>query len=294
MTALRARGRRGQLSPQTLGASMRVMGPVSSALSTSPVPVIAGYSDSPGRRVLQSGQTACADPPRDARSLSRRRDIDPGCSRREPGYVRLYELRSGKLGIMDRNDEAVELPWPSGHGVEVDPFGVPLSTFGGPPPPEFFEILGRIVSVHARIEYLRDRIEHLPLSETSGVRKVEQFIARCSSGRTERNAVVHSLWVIGAKTTDPNAILGVRYKTRKLTSGTVANMAIADVPGSEREQDIVEYTLDSLRALLKQSITTMRIGEQAYSEIMLTWAAQQTTHRDANIGFSNLSEVYEP
>ncbi|MEW2011048.1 hypothetical protein AB0300_16410 [Microbacterium sp. NPDC078814] len=192
---------------------------------------------------------------------------------------------------MDRNDEAAQLPWPSGHGLEVDPFGVPLSTFGRTPPPEFFEILGRVVSVHARIEYLRDRIEHLPLSETNGVRKVEQFIARCSSGRTERNAVVHSLWVFGANTTDPNAILGIRYKSRKLTSGTVANVAIADVPGSEREQDVVEYTLDSLRALLKQSITTMRIGEQAYSGIMLTRAAQQTTHRDAIIGFSNLSEM---
>lgn len=159
--------------------------------------------------------------------------------------------------------------------TDVDSYGVPRRAFGRATPPEFFEALGRIVTVHGQIEYLQDRLKHLPSSETSGARKVEQFRKRCESGRDARNAIVHSRWVFGADTKDPDIILGIRYKTRKSKSGTVATVSIKDIPDSEHEHDIVRYTLDSLRKLLRQNIVTMQIGEQAYSEIMLKWAAQQ-------------------
>lgn len=159
--------------------------------------------------------------------------------------------------------------------TDVDSYGVPRQAFGRVASPEFFETIGRVVAVHGQIEYLQDRLKHLPSSETSGVRKVEQFLRRCESGRDARNAIIHSRWVFGADTTDPDVILGLRYKTRKPTSGTIATVFISDVVGSEKEHDIVRHTLDSLRKLLQRDVVTMQIGEQAYSEIMLKWAAQR-------------------
>ena len=159
--------------------------------------------------------------------------------------------------------------------IDVDSYGVPRQAFGHSASPELFEILGRVVAVQGKIEYLQDRLKYLPPSETSGVRKIEQFLKRCDSGRAARNALVHSCWVFGADMKDPDVILGLRYKTRKVTSGTVATVSISDVAGSEKEHDIVRHTLDSMRKLLQQDVVTMQIGEQAYSEIMLKWAAQQ-------------------
>jgi hypothetical protein len=160
--------------------------------------------------------------------------------------------------------------------TEVDSYGVPSQAFGLLASPELFEILGRVVAVQGKIEYLQDRLAHLPPSETSSVRKVEQFLKRCNSGRAARNALVHSRWVFGADMKDPDVILGFRYKTRKVTSGTVATASISDVEGSEKEHDVVRHTIESLRKLLQQDVVTMQIGEQAYSEIMLKWAAQQS------------------
>lgn len=162
------------------------------------------------------------------------------------------------------------------NNTDVDSYGVPQQAFGRVASPEFFEALGRLIAVHGQIEYLQDRLEHLPPSETNGVRKLEQFLKRCQSGRAARNALVHSRWVFGADTKDPDVILGLRYKNRKVTSGTVATVSISDVTGSEKEHDIVRHTHDSLRKLLQQDVVTMQIGEQAYSELMLKWAVQQT------------------
>lgn len=167
-----------------------------------------------------------------------------------------------------------ESRWTGDYRMDVDQHGVPIRAFGDPVTPEFFEVLGKIVSVNGQIEYLQDRLGHLPMSETSGVRKLEQFLARFESGRSGRNEVVHSRWLFGADTTDPDVIFGVRYKVRKQTTGDVATVSIHDVPDSEREQETVQHTLDSLRKLLRRDVTTMRIGEQAYTEIMLKWAAQ--------------------
>lgn len=158
---------------------------------------------------------------------------------------------------------------------EVDTFGIPLHAFGDSVPAGFFEVLGRIVAVNAQIEYLQDRLDHLPPSETDGVRKAEQFRARCASGRADRNAIVHSRWVFGAQTARPDIILGVRYKTRRQASGEIATVSLSDVPGSERQQDTVQHTLDALKKLLRRDVATMRIGELAYSEIMLKWAVRQ-------------------
>lgn len=166
--------------------------------------------------------------------------------------------------------------------TEVDAHGVPIHALGDGLPPEFFEILGRIVAVNGQIEYLQERLDHLPTSETTGVRKVEQFLARCVSGRDDRNAVVHSRWVFGAHTTDPKAIFGVRYKTRKRTAGHIATVSIRDVPDSKREQETVHHTLDSLKKLLRRDVTTMRIGELAYTEIMTTWSAKQLEATEAD------------
>lgn len=159
---------------------------------------------------------------------------------------------------------------------DVDAYGVPTAAFGDPAPPEFFEVLGRILAIHGRIEYLQDRIAHLPPAETKGSRKVEQFLTRCREERTHRNAIVHSSWIFGAHTTNPEVILALRYKRRKQTSGAVATVSIVDVPQSDREQDVGQYTLDDLRRLLRSNIVTMRIGEQAYTGLMLKWAAQQS------------------
>lgn len=161
------------------------------------------------------------------------------------------------------------------HETSVDAYGVPTDAFGEQAPPELFEVLGRILAVHGKIEYLRDRLNHLPSTETASSRKFEQFLARLAAGQTDRNAIVHSYWVLGAHTTNPDVILAIRYKTRKQTSGDIATVSISDAPESEREQDYGQYTLDDLKRLLRSSVVTMRIGEQAYSEIMFKWAAQQ-------------------
>lgn len=165
---------------------------------------------------------------------------------------------------------------PISHETEVDAYGVPVNAFGDRVPSEFFEALGRILSVHGKIEYLEERLRHLPSVETTGARKTEQFFARCAAGKADRNAVVHSSWVFGAYQTDSDVILAVRYKTRKQTSGEVATISTMGVPESDREQDIGQYTLSDLKRILLRSIVTMRIGEQAYSEIMLNWASDQT------------------
>jgi len=138
---------------------------------------------------------------------------------------------------------------------------------------EFFEVLGRILAVNGKIEYLHDRLDHLPSSETSGTRKVEQFLGRVTAEKGERNAIVHSHWTFGAHTSRSDVITAIRYKVRKQVSGEVATVSIVDVPGSEREQDFTLYTLDDLRRVLRRSVTTMQIGEQAYAYAMLKRAA---------------------
>jgi len=65
---------------------------------------------------------------------------------------------------------------------DVDKYGVPISAFGDSTAPEFFEILGRLLAVNGKIEYLKDRLDDLPSSETTGVRKVEQFLERLRLG----------------------------------------------------------------------------------------------------------------
>ena len=158
---------------------------------------------------------------------------------------------------------------------EVDNYGVPVGAFGRHAPPEFFEVLGRLLAVNGNIEYLKDRLDQHPASETDGVRKAEQFSKRYESGRLERNGVVHSRWIFGAHTLDSEVILGVRYKITKSNSGKIASVSIRDVPGSEKEQVVVEYKLDGLRKLLKRDITTMLIGERALTEVDMKWAANQ-------------------
>lgn len=158
---------------------------------------------------------------------------------------------------------------------DVDKYGVPLDAFGAAVPPAFFEILGRIIAVNGKIEYLKERLDHLPPSETRGVRKIEQFLKRETSERMDRNAIVHSRWVFGAHISNPNVIVGMRYKIAKLTSGLIATVSIHDDAGSEREQDIVQYEVADLRTILRRSLHTMRIGETAYRNVMLTWSAQQ-------------------
>lgn len=156
---------------------------------------------------------------------------------------------------------------------EIDGYGVPVSAFGGSMPSEFFQIVGRLLAVCGKIEYLKDRLDNMPTSETSGVRKVEQFLKREDSGKLDRNAIVHSWWVAGAHD-DADVLLGIRYKKRKVASGAVASVSTRDVFGSDRDQEYVEYTLEALRTLLKRCVTTMSIGELAYGEVMFKWAAQ--------------------
>ena len=142
---------------------------------------------------------------------------------------------------------------------------------------EYRAVLGRILAVHGNIEYLMDRLTHLPQSDTSGVKKVEQFIARYKSGRLERNGIVHSRWFFGADRRGPEFILGIRYSKRKNASGNDATVSIRDVAESERKQDTVQYTLEELKKLLRRDINTMRIGGIAYTTVMMTWAGQQLT-----------------
>jgi hypothetical protein len=186
------------------------------------------------------------------------------------GGCRSSPSSAGRSG---RDSRPLQWAYPTGMD-DVDKYGVPLDAFGATAPPAFFELLGRILAVSAKIEYLKARLDDLPASETSGVRKVEQFLERETSERTDRNAIVHSRWVFGAHTSDPGIIVGMRYKIAKTTSGLVATVSIRDVPDSEREQDIVQYEDADLRMILKRSLQTIRIGEIAYSEVMLTWSAQ--------------------
>lgn len=162
------------------------------------------------------------------------------------------------------------------HETEVDAYGMPVAAFGDRVPSGFFEVIGRILSAHGRIEYLKERLNHLPAGETARVRKVEQFHERVRSEQADRNTVVHSHWMFGAHKTDPDVILALRYRTRKNTPGVVATVSIVDVPESDEEQIIGQYTLESLKKILARSIVTMRIGEQAYSDTMLRWVSRQT------------------
>lgn len=162
------------------------------------------------------------------------------------------------------------------HETEVDAYGMPVAAFGDRAPSGFFEVLGRILSVHGKIEYLRERLNHLPADETAGVRKVHQFHERVRSEQAERNTIVHSHWMFGAHKTNPDIILALRYRTRKNTPGEIATISIVDVPESDKEQIVGQYTLDCLKQILARSIVTMRIGEQAYSGSMLWWASRQT------------------
>jgi len=148
---------------------------------------------------------------------------------------------------------------------DVDEYGLPLSEFGDVPP-DFFEILGRLLAVNGKIEYLKDRLDHLPSAETDGVKKVEQFLKRYAAGRSERNAIVHSTWVFGAHKA-PEVIVGFRYKVGKSVLEGTPTVAIRGVPGSARRQDVVQYTLDELRELLKRDITTMLVGQLAHGEV---------------------------
>lgn len=159
--------------------------------------------------------------------------------------------------------------------TEVDEFGMPVAAFGDRLPSGFYEVLGRILSANGRIEYLKERLGHLPADETTGVRKVEQFRYRVSSEQALRNTIVHSHWVFGAHETHPDVILALRYKTRKNTPGDVATVSIVDVPESDKEQIIEQFTFEQLKKILASSIVTMRIGEQAHAEVMHRWAIQQ-------------------
>lgn len=172
-------------------------------------------------------------------------------------------------------DSSGERTHSRGEYIEVDEHRVPIDAFGSRAPSEFFGILGRIIAVNGQLEYLMGRLNHLPALETDGARKVEQFRARFVSGREERNAVVHSRWVFGAQPSDPEIILGVRYKVMKKPAAEVATVSIRDVPDSEREQIYVQHTIASLKRLLRRDVATMQVGKQAYSEVMLNWAARQ-------------------
>lgn len=158
---------------------------------------------------------------------------------------------------------------------DVDQYHLPVDAFGAAAPPEFFEILGRILAVNGKIEYLKARLGHLPVVETEGVKKVEQFLNRYESGRLDRNGIVHSNWVFGANAEDPEMILGYRYKTPSPTSGDIARVTISDIPGSARDQVLVQQSLSGLRGHLKRALDTMLIGEIAYTEVSLRWAAEQ-------------------
>lgn len=175
---------------------------------------------------------------------------------------------------MSAYEEAV---WPEALRPEtdVDAHGVPMAAFGAPAPPLFFEILGRIIAVHGRIEYLEERLDHLPSTEETGSRKGDQFASRCREESAARNTLVHSLWVFGADATDPDVLLALRYKRRKQTSGSIATVSITSVPQSGHEQDVSRYTMEDLERVLRTNVVTMRIGELAYTERMSIWAAKQ-------------------
>lgn len=156
----------------------------------------------------------------------------------------------------------------------TDAFGLHLNAFGAPPPDDFFSLLGRFLAVGSSMEYLLDRLGDLPQEEIDGEERVARFRERFTAGRNTRNALVHSRWFFGVDV-DPEVIVGIRYKTRKPTSGTVSTLSISDVEGSEQEQDVVRYTMNSLRTSLRKDIMTLEIGQQAYSAIMVRYAANK-------------------
>ena len=159
--------------------------------------------------------------------------------------------------------------------TEVDAYGVPLYAFGKSVPPQFFEVIGRLLAVNGKIEYLQERLNHLPSVETEALIKVEKFLKRYRSGRLERNAIVHSYWVFGAVAEDAKVIVGIRYKTSRSASGEIATVSLRDIAGSEKDQVVTQYSLAELRTLLKRDIATMSIGMQAHSEVALNWAVRQ-------------------
>lgn len=163
---------------------------------------------------------------------------------------------------------------------EVDSFGTPVGSFGTKPPEAFFSLVGRIVALSGQIEYLKDRLAHLPAKETESSKKVKRFYERARANQEERNGVVHSRWFFGADTSDPDLITGIRYKVAKSNAGHIATVSLVDVPDSEREQVVVQHTLKSLEALHRRLVGTAHVGEVAYASIMLRWGATQLTDAD--------------
>ena len=80
---------------------------------------------------------------------------------------------------------------------------------------------------------------------------------------------MHSYWVFGAHAEDPDIVLGIRYQVRKRAVGETPTFSIHDLPDSEREQEVVLYSLDELRNFLKRDLATLRIGELANGEVLL-------------------------
>ena len=106
------------------------------------------------------------------------------------------------------------------NNTDVDSYGVPQQAFGCVAPPEFFEALGRVIAVHGQIEYLQDRLKHLPPSETNGGRSFGAVFRGANRGALPETLCPFTLG-FGADTKDKDVILGLRYN-RKVTSGTVA------------------------------------------------------------------------
>lgn len=164
--------------------------------------------------------------------------------------------------------------------LNTDGLGTPLDSFGTKPPEAFFSLLGRIVAMSGQIEYLKDRLAHLPSEETDSSKKVKRFYERARSDQEERNGVVHSRWFFGADKSDPDLITGIRYKIAKSNAGHIATVSIVDLPDSEREQVVVQHTLKSLELLHRRLVGTVRIGEVAYTSLMLRWGATQLADAD--------------
>lgn len=164
--------------------------------------------------------------------------------------------------------------------LNTDGFGTPVDSFGTRPPEEFFSLLGRIVAMSGQIEYLKDRLTHLPSEETDSSKKVKRFHERARADQEERNGVVHSRWFFGADTSDPDQITGIRYKVRKSSTGQTATVSLMDVPDSDHEQVVVQHTLKTLEMLHRRLVGTVRIGEAAYASLMLRWGATQLADAD--------------
>ncbi|WP_432733134.1 hypothetical protein [Microbacterium sp. MM2322] len=131
-----------------------------------------------------------------------------------------------------------------------------------------------------QIEYLKDRLAHLPSEETDSSKKVKRFYERARADQEERNGVVHSSWFFGVDTSDPDLFTGIRYKVRKSNAGQLATAFIVDVPDTEREQVVVQHTLKSLEMPHRRLVGTVRIGEAAYKSLMVRWGAAQLADAD--------------